>query len=245
MNKNPYHQKHLQKYTGILISPDARGEKFKMELKVEDNPVMERWTQKGESAIELEFRYNFGPSTMFFHNIFTCPTYLADVQGIGCDECERIRKIYDIFHTNLQHLQFGDTFSIQAALMKDNQSVLPPEIYSFENYQPLLAACTEYPLRLDETPEGINKRYEREQQKLQTEREAEEKRKEDEERAQKGAKWRKIKENIHDFFGKSPYITQIITSVIGGLISGLISGVFIATVVEPIPNLIRWIVSFL
>ena len=73
MNEHPYKEKHLQEYTGILISPDARNEKFKMELKVEDNPVMERLTDKNESTIELEFRYNGGPSTMFFHNWLTCP----------------------------------------------------------------------------------------------------------------------------------------------------------------------------
>ena len=240
MNKQPYDKDHLQEYTGILISPDARNEKFKMEIKTEDNPVMKRWTQKNKSTIELEFRYNGGPSTMFFHNRFTCPNYL---EGIDCDECERIWKIYDIFVANLYHLKFGDTFKIRAALINNDQSVLPAEIHSFENYQPLLAACTDRRLRLDDTPEGINHKYKLKQQRLQEEREAEEKRKEDKERAQKDARWRKIKEKIHDFFGKSPYITQIITSVIGGLISGLISGVFIATVVEPIPRLFRWIIS--
>ena len=53
MSEQRYKEEHLQEYTGILISPDARGENFKMELKVEDNPVLERWTQKHESTIEL------------------------------------------------------------------------------------------------------------------------------------------------------------------------------------------------
>ena len=242
MNEEPYKAGDLQEYTGILTSPDARNEKFKMELKVEDNPVLkERWTEKNVSSIELEFRYNGGPSAMFFHNRQTCPVCLENKE---CREYERIRKIYDIFYTNLHRLQFGDTFSIQAALINNRQSMLPAEIHSFENYQPLWVACTVKQLRLDDTPEGINKKYELEQQRLQREQEEEEKRKEDEEQAQKDAKWRKIKEKIHEFFGKSPYITQIITSVIGGLISGLISGVFIATIVEPIPRLFRWIISF-
>ena len=34
-----------------------------------------------------------------------------------CREYERICKIYDIFYANLHRLQFGDTFSIQAALI--------------------------------------------------------------------------------------------------------------------------------
>ena len=240
MNKQPYDKNHLQEYTGILTSDDARSERFKMELKAEDNPVMERWTQKGKSTIELEFRYNLGPSTMFFHNMHTCPNNL---QRVDCNECERMRKMYDVFVSNLYALHFGDTFKIKAALINNDESVLPAEIHSFENYQPLLVACTANQLRLDDTPEGIKKKYEREQQRLQREHEEEEKRREDEEQAQKDARWRKIKEKIHEFFGKSPYITQIITSVIGGLISGLISGVFIATVVEPIPRLFRWIIS--
>ncbi len=237
MNEEPYDEKHLQEYTGILTSHNARNDRFKMELKVEDNPILkERWTKQNESSIELEFKYNGGTSVMFFHNRFTCPLYQVNME---CRECERINKIYEIFYANLYHLQFGDTFSIKAALINNDQSVLPAEIHSFENYQPLLAACTGSRLRLDDTLEGINKKDEREQRRKQSE----EKRKKDEEQAKKEAKWGKIKEKIHDFFGKSPYITQIITSIIGGLISGLISGVFIATIVKPIPRLFRWITS--
>ena len=44
MNEQPYKVEHLQEYRGILTSHDAHREKFKMELKVEDNPVMKRWT---------------------------------------------------------------------------------------------------------------------------------------------------------------------------------------------------------
>ena len=234
MNENPYDQNHLVEYTGILTSHNTYNERFKMELKVEDNPVLkERWTEKNESSIELEFRYNGGPSTMFFHNSHTC-------ERIECPECEGMRKMYDIFYANLHHLQFGDTFRINAALINNKQSVFPAEIHSFENYQPLLAACTEYRLRLDDTPEGINKRYEREQQRLQREHEAEEKRKEDEEQAKKDRKWKKRKETFQQFFGDSPYITQITTSTIGGLIGGII----LTTIVEPIPRLFRWIISF-
>ena len=171
---------------------------------------------------------------MFFHNRRTCPLYL---QNKECPECEKMWEIYDIFAANLYHLQFGDTFKIRAALINNNQSALPAEIHNFERYQPLWAACTADQLRLDDTPEGINKKYERDQQRLQREREAEEKRKEDEEQAQKDAKWEKRKEKFQQFFGDSPYITQIITSIIGGLISGII----IATIVEPIPRLFKYI----
>ena len=102
MNEHPYDKEDLAEYTGILTSPDARNEEFKMELKEEDNPVMKRWIQKNESTIELEFRYNLGPSTMFFHNMRTCPNNL---QRVDCNECERMRKIYDIFVANLYYLQ--------------------------------------------------------------------------------------------------------------------------------------------
>ena len=160
-----------------------------MELKVEDNPVLkDRWTQKDKSSIELEFRYNGGPSTMFFHNRHTCPLYLENKE---CRECERIRETYNKFEANLYHLQVGDTFSIQAALINNDKSVLPAEIHNFERYQPLLAACTEYRLRLRDAPEGINHKYKLEQQRLQREREAEEKRKADEERRKEEEERRK------------------------------------------------------
>ena len=216
MNEQPYDQKHLQAYTGILTSPDARNEKFKMELKVEDNPVLkERWTEKNVSSIELEFRYNGGPSAMFFHNRHTCPLCLENKE---CREYERIGEIYDIFYANLHKLQFGDTFSIQAALINNKQSVLPAEIHSFENYQPLLVACDEYSLRLPDTPKGIKKKYEREEQRLQREREEEEKRKEEEEKrkieadkAKRSEKWVRLEQ----MFAKYPYTIAIGIAIIG------------------------------
>ena len=110
MNEQPYKVEHLQDYQGILTLHDQHNGKFRMKLKAEDNPVMERWTQKNESSIELEFRYNGGPSTMFFHNMRTCPNNL---QRVDCNECERMRKRYNIFAANLEQLQFGDTFRIK------------------------------------------------------------------------------------------------------------------------------------
>ena len=231
MNEQRYNVEDLQEYTGILTHHSQYNERFKMELKVEDNPVLkERWTEKNESSIELEFRYNGGPSTMFFHNGHTC-------ERIECPECERMRKRYDIFHANLHHLQLGDTFSTQAALINNKQSVLPAEIHSFENYQPLLAACTEYWLRLPDTDEGVAKKQEiidrrlkaeqdAEEQRLQQEREAEEKRKEDEEQAQKDAKTRKRNESIQQFFGKRPNLNQIIITAVGTTIANQIPLVF-------------------
>lgn len=236
MNEHPYKTEHLQEYSGILTSDDARNESFKMELKVEDNPIMKRWTQKDKSTIEFEFRYNGGPSRMFFHNTHTCP---CNSQRERCSECEKLWKIYHVFESNLYTLNFGDTLKIKAALINNGESVLPAEIHSFENYQPLLVACTGNQLRLADTPEGINKKYEREQQRLQREREANEKLKEDEEQAQKDAKRAKRTETFQQFFGDRPYITQIIISTIGGLIAGGI----LTTFVEPIPRLFRWIIS--
>ena len=210
MNEQPYKEEHLQEYTGILTSGDARNERFKMELKVEDNPVMERWTQKDKTAIELEFKYNGGPSTMFFHN--------RPCEKTECPECERMRKRYDIFYENLYDLQFGDTFRIKAALINNDQSVLPAEIHNFESYQPLWVACTEYRVRLDDTREGINKRYEREQQRSQQEREEKERRKEEEERrkieadkAKRREKW----DRLEQMFAKYPYTIAIGVAIIG------------------------------
>ena len=199
---------------------DAHNERFKMELKVEDNPVLERSTEKIESSIELEFKYNFGLSTLFFHDIHSCPSRFS--QDESCTECEKMREIYDIFTTNLYHLQFGDTFKIRAVLINNDQSVLPAEIHSFENYQPLLVACQARRLRRGDTPEGTNKKYERDQQRNQLEREAEVKREADEKQAQKDAKWKKRKEKFQQFFGKRPNLNQIIVTVIATTIANQI-----------------------
>ena len=224
MNEQPYKEEHLQEYTGILTSHDAHSENFKMELKAEDNPVMERWAQKDKPTIELEFRYNGGPSTMFFHNRQTC-------ERIECPECARMQKRYDIFAANLYHLQCGDTFRIKAALINNDRSVLPAEIHNFENYQPLWVACTEYPLRLSDTPEGIKKKVELEQQRLQRERD----KKTQQEEAEKKAKRKKRKESIKQFFGGRPYIAPIIVSVIGGII--------LTIIVQQTPRIFKYLMN--
>ena len=220
MNEQSYDPKHLEEYTGILTSDDAHNERFKMELKVEDNPVLERSTEKIESSIELEFKYNFGLSTLFFHDIHSCPSRFSKDES--CAECEKMRKIYDEFELNLSHLQFGDTFKVRAALINNDQSVFPAEIHSFKNYQPLLAACQARRLRREDTPEGTNKKYERDQQRNQLEREAEVKREADEKQAQKDAKWKKRKEKFQQFFGKRPNLNQIIVTVIATTIANQI-----------------------
>ena len=66
MNELPYKVEHLREYTGILTSKFSNGN-FKMELKVEDNPVLKgRWTEKNVSSVELNFHYNLGPSSSIF-----------------------------------------------------------------------------------------------------------------------------------------------------------------------------------
>ena len=172
MNELPYKVEHLRKYTGILTSKFSDG-RFKMDLKVDDNPfVKERWTEKNVSSIELNFHYNLGPSSVFSHPIFSCPKYSKQEQ---CDDCDNIMRIDRIFETNLKYLQIGDTFSIMAALFKDRRSTLPGEIKDFKNFEPLIVACEENRIRLPDTPAGINKKYELEQQRLQREREEKEK----------------------------------------------------------------------
>ena len=219
MNEQPYQLKHLREYTGILTSPDARGDTFTMEIKAEDNPIMERWTQKNGDTIELDFRYDIENSTMFFHNWRTCENR---INGVECKECQRMSRNDHIFKKKLSHLQFGDTFKIRAALINNRQSELPAEIHDFKSFQPLLVACEGDSIRLPDTPEGIKKKYEREQQRLQRERDAEEKRKEDEEQAQRDAKWTKRKETLKQFFGKRQTINQIIGIVIATTIANQI-----------------------
>ena len=229
MNEHPYKSEHLQDYTGILTHNDTRGS-LKMELKVEDNPVLERSVEKIESSIELEFRYNLGTSTPFFHDIHRCPKRRQDEQ---CPECKDIIDRYNQFEANLYNLQIGDTFRIKAALINNKQSVLPREIQSFKNYEPLTAACEEYWLRLLDTPEGINKKQELQDQRLQQEQDEKVSR----EKAEKDAKRRKRKERFQHFLGERPYTVQIIISTIGGIFGGII----LATIFEPIPLLFRYI----
>ena len=52
MNEQRYKEEHLQEYTGILTSLEAQNGRFKMELKAEDNPVLERSIEK---IIEINF----------------------------------------------------------------------------------------------------------------------------------------------------------------------------------------------
>ena len=226
MNEHPYNVEHLREYTGILTSVFSNGT-FKMELKVEDNPVLkERWTEKIESSIELNFHCDWNPSTSFFHAIFSCPKHSKNEQ---CDECDNVKDKYYQTENNLKPLQVGDTFRIMAALFKDSRSTLPPEVIDFKNYQPLMVACDKSPLRLPDTPEGINKKYALEQQRLQREQEEEEKSKENEEQARKDAETRIRNERIQQFFGKRPNLNQIIVTVIG------------TTIANQIPNIVKFV----
>ena len=216
MNEQRYNAEHLQDYTGILTSLEAQNGRFKMELKVEDNPVLKRSIEKIDSSIELEFYYNMGLSTLFFHDIHTCP--LRNSQNEQCHECEEIKDIYNKFEANIYFLQIGDTFRIKASLINNKQSVLPREIQSFKNYEPLTAACVDWYLRLPDTTEGIKKKNEIEEQRLQLE----EGKKTQQEEAEKTAKRRKRKESIKQYFGQRPNTNQIIVTVIGTTIANQI-----------------------
>ena len=214
MNEQRYKAEHLREYTGILTSGISNS-RFKMELKVEDNPVLERSVEKIEFSIELEFFYDWGPSTSFFHAIFSCPKHSKNEQ---CDECDNVKDKYYQTENNLTRLQVGDTFRIMAALFKDRRSTLPPEVIDFKNYQPLIVACEEYRLRLSDTPEGINHKYKLEQQRLQREREAEEKRKADEEQRKieaDKAKGREKWDRLEQWLAKYPNIMKIGVAIIG------------------------------
>ena len=228
MSEQRYKAEHLQDYTGILTSDDTRGS-FKMELKVEDNPVLEKSIEKIEPSIELEFKYDLRLSTLFFHDIHSCP---SNSQSEQCHECKKVIRMYDILASNIYHLQVGDTFRIRAALINDKVSELPVRIRSFKDYEPLTVACHEYKLRLADTIEGINKKREIEEQKLQREREEEERRKNEEEnrikeedRRKKQEKWDRLKQ----WLAKYPNIIKI-----GGAIIG-------ATVLNQIPNIIKFV----
>ena len=52
MNEQPYKVEHLQDYTGILTGHENYKGTFKMELKVEDNSILERSI---EEIIEINF----------------------------------------------------------------------------------------------------------------------------------------------------------------------------------------------
>ena len=89
-----------------------------------------------------------------------------------------------------------------AALFKDRRSTLPPEVIDFKNYQPLMVACDKSPLRLPDTPGGIKKKVELEEQRLQREQDE----KANQEQTQKDTRWRKRKDSIKQYFwGTSEY----------------------------------------
>lgn len=226
MNEQRYKAKHLREYIGILTS-EIGNSRFKMELKVEDNPVLkERWTEKNVSSIELEFYYDRDPSVSFFHAIFSCPKHSKNEQ---CDECDNVKDQYYQTRDNLKRLQVGDTFRIKAALFKDGRSTLPPEVIDFKNYQPLMVACNEYSLRLPDTPVGINKKYKLEQQRLQREREAEEKRNEEEEKCKEEAdkaKRREKWERLEQWLAKYPNTLKIGVTILGATVLNQIDQIF-------------------
>ena len=166
MNERRCKPEHLRLYQGVLTS-GVQNDRFKMELKVEENPVLQR-SKEIEPSIELEFIYNYSYSLQFFHNIHSC-------QIENCSDCDNTQKRYSRFEIDLSSLRLGDTFKISAALINNDYSELPREIGDIKKYQPLLVACPEYynqnTLRLPDTIEGINKKREYMEQK---EREVEE-----------------------------------------------------------------------
>ena len=219
MSEHRLKQEHLQDYTGILTCHNKNIGKFKMALKVEDNPVLEKSSEEIESSIELEFYYNIGLSTLFFHDIHSCPS-----RNGNCPECEDIKDKHYKFEANLDRLKVGDTFRIEAALINGKESELPVKI-PFKDYERIIVAGSEYWLRLDDTPEGIKKKVEIEEQRLQREREEEDRRKEEEDRRKRQKKWNRLEQ----WLAKYPNIIKI-----GGAIIG-------ATVVNQIPNIVKFV----
>lgn len=218
MNELPYKVKDLQDYTGILTQHVDRNS-FTMELKVEDNPVLKKSVEKIDSSIELAFHYDLSTSTLFFRNIHRCPCI---PQGERCNECKKVMGTFKIFEENLKNLQVGDTFSIKAALINNEQSELPVRIQSFRDYKRIEVACVDYWLRLADTPEGINKKVELEEQRLQREREAEEKRTEEEDKRKKREKWEKLEQ----WFAKYPNIFKIGWTILGVTVLNQVDHIF-------------------
>ena len=208
MNERRCKPEHLRPYQGVLSSEVQNG-RFKMELKVEENPVLQR-SKEIEPSIELEFIYDYSYSLQFFHNIHSC-------QIENCSVCETTRKRYSKVETDLSSLQLGDTFKISASLMSNNYSDLQQEIGDFKAYGPLLVACPEYynqgSLRLPDTIEGINKKREYMEQKEreveEEEKKAKEKEEEEAERLKK-QRWR----NRFDRFEQYPNTVKIIITVL-------------------------------
>lgn len=202
MNEPSYKTDHLEEYRGILTEHNTHSGRFKMELKLADNSVLEKSVEEIESSIELEFCYNLGISTLFFHS---------------GDGLTNRYNTFSEFTAELNKLQVGDTFKISAALINGKISELPMRIQSFKDYEPLTAACTSE-LRLTDTEEGIKKKQElvdkrlKEEQELVTTREDEKKR----------AKWQKRKDSIKQYWGKDTNITKIIIIVVGTTIANQI-----------------------
>lgn len=203
MSKHQLKREHLQCYKGILTS-SYNNEIFRMKLKVEDNPVLEKSIENIEYGIELEFYCNLGISTLFFHDINSCID-----RDNNCSKCEEIKDKYYKFESNLYHLQLGDTFTIQAALVNNKQSELPVKI-PFRDYERIIVACTDSGLRLNDTPEGIKEKVKIQEQRLQQEREEKKRWKKEENKRKRQGKWSRLDQ----WLTKYPNVMKIGVAII-------------------------------
>ena len=220
MNERRYKYEHLRLYRGVLTSEVQNGN-FKMELKIEDNPVLEK-SEKIEFSIELEFKFDYLYSLQFFHNIHSC-------QIEKCSECEKVESRYSKFERDISSLQLGDTFEISAALINNGYSELPREIGDFKAYESLLVACPNYysqnTLRLPDTIEGINKKREYFKKKK---------------REEKKHRWASKKRAVQTFRKKlSAQLSSLFNHwLVRGIIVGLIAGIILLVLGDSIKQLI-------
>ena len=161
---NGYDIEHLLEYKGIFIeSGGSKGkETFKIEL-APQSEIAERIVNIDQQKAILEFTYGLFESSRFTHDITEC-------QKENCESCTRFREKNLRFLHFISDLRVGDLISFSAAIVDEDQSILPPEISNINDYHKFVVYTgVKTWHRLNRTKESILKKTERRIRKLLSE----------------------------------------------------------------------------
>ena len=161
---NGYDIEHLLEYKGIFIG--RGGSKGKETFKIELTPqseIAERIVNIDKQKAILEFTYGLFESSRFTHDITEC-------QKENCESCTRFREKNLRFLYFISDLRVGDLISFSAAIIHEDQSILPSEISNINDYHKFVVYTgVKTWHRLNRTKESILKKTGRRIRKLLSE----------------------------------------------------------------------------